>query len=800
MSALKLAQELAGRGFYVFPVKHGEDNSKTPLTKNGHLDATIDPYLLEDWWDKFPHAKVGVAAGESGIVVADIDVKNGHDGFDSLDNEFLDLPETFTYTTGTGGSHFVYLAPEGVELNGQADYRKMDGVDRRAGSSWVLWAGDVPAKGSISPAPEWLCDPATERKVYEFEGALQEWFETLVPGEPNLLVRRAIERLSDDMSHSEMVEAQHSAIRLGAEGNPGVPDLLDAIQEAWEARPAENHTTPEEMWGFKFQEALASGLEKYGGLTEQLQNLPEYSINLVPSSIPASLVTTPGGKPEFSQLLGKLVDTTQDDNLIAAILWGAPATRELAREWGLQFVHQRIQSARTVPEPKRENPRVEEHRERQKVNTDSLDLLSEQERGFLSTRPTFVDHIEEFARDMEYDQLPYFRSIAWTMLSLTLGLRGFVPVSGSQRHGLNLWNITVGWSGTGKSVTIDFRDQVLRIVFGGDSKEMIGYDLGADSSVEGLHTALLERDGEPSLFATDEASGFFKKLKKNDWMSGLEDTLSAWYMGFVAPSNKVRLKELRGKSARTSFNMQMFATPDRLTESITRDQFSSGFMARVCWVIGNPPVETDERFDIFKIGHGEVEERVDAPPAVIQEVAADLLSVKRMFPKAVNLSPSVEAQRRLSEAYKRMYRLAENRENFDIVEPSITRLMEAMVKCAGLCAMYRGDTEILEVDALHSIRAVEEWFRNLFEIADMVSSGDFQRDCDAIEAWIIAKGGKASRSELFYRFRNMIQRDKRELENRVDFLTESGIINREEANGGIRYTLNGYLEKKEGVA
>src|SRR5699024_4494147 len=153
-------------------------------------------------------------AGPSQIVILDIDVKNGIDGFESLG--FLETPDTVSYETGTGGFHFAYQAPEGVTLNGVARYRGMDNVDRRGGSSWVMWVGDAPAsREEFSKAPEWLCDPIRVRSAHTFEGSLKEWFETLVPGDPSAAVRRAIANIIPDMSHSEMVGSQHHAIRLG---------------------------------------------------------------------------------------------------------------------------------------------------------------------------------------------------------------------------------------------------------------------------------------------------------------------------------------------------------------------------------------------------------------------------------------------------------------------------------------------------------------------------------------------------------------------------------------------------------
>lgn len=158
----------------------------------------------------------------------------------------------------------------------------------------------------------------------------------------------------------------------------------------------------------------------------------------------------------------------------------------------------------------------------------------------------------------------------------------------------------------------------------------------------------------------------------------------------------------------------------------------------------------------------------------------------------VALKPAPGVMDRLSEAYKRMYRLAEGRENWQIIEPSITRLSETMMKCAGICAMYRSDNVINMDDALHAINAVEEFYQGLHRVAAMVSAGDFQRNVDQIEEWVrVKKNGRATKAAILTRFKNMVMRDPRELDNYLNYLVESGAFNRDEGNRGVAYEVNG---------
>ena len=795
-AAIKLATEL---GFEVFPLK----SDGRPYTEHGFKEATSDPVVIKKIWRD--DALIGVYTGGSGILVLDLDMKvdeQGNvlvDGFTSLDEAWLDVPETYAYDSRNGlGRHLVYRAPEGVNLPRSMGYRGMKGVDRCSGSGYVAWMGGVPSLEEISEAPEWLLDARDERKVHNFEGELKEWYEGLVLGEPNALVRKAMERaqerfteLGNDFSHSHIVELQFELVRLGAEGNSGVKDGLEFLEDLFLSREGA-HSRSEGDWPYEWAEALQSAVAKYGDSIELLKSLPEYNIAMVPASIPDALVTSPGTKADFSKLLGALVKETDDDNRILSILWNCSGTKKWAREWGLEFTAKRIQDARHTPEPTRENPAIEEKREAEaKGKPTTFDLLTEEEREYLKTRPTFVDRVEQVAKSLNYDQLPYFRSAAWTMAAMAFSFKGFIPLSKTHKMGLNLWHINLGLSGTGKSVVGGFRDSVLRTVFEGDNEGGIPFSLGEDSSPQGLHAALLDRDRKASLFSSDEAAGFFSTLGLRDWKTGLDEKITSWYNGYVEGSNKLTMKELRGKTALTSFNMSMFGTPDKVTKVITADMFETGFMARVNWVIGNPPKDDGSRF-MLDIDTSEDVEDFDTSAPEITELASDLMAAVAHLDKPAALKPAPGVMKRLSEAYKATHDLAKGKENFDIIDPSLTRLAETMMKCAGICALYRSSETIEMVDALHAIRAAEEWNRNLHTVVGMVSAGDFQRRASEIEAWVSSQGGTVTRTRLFHRFRNFIEKDSRELDSLLTYLVESGTMNRlEEGKSGVKYALNG---------
>jgi hypothetical protein len=191
----------AARGWHVFPLRpndkrpafpdHAADRctGADPRCRDGHQGwearATTDPDRIHRAWASVPYG-VGVATGPSGLVVIDLDVpKPGQtppgqwqlsditDGADTLavlcERAGQPVPlDTYTVTTGRGGTHLYFTAPDGVNLGNTAG--KLGWlIDTRAHGGYVVAAGstvngrpyrtayDVPA----TPLPAWLATKLT---------------------------------------------------------------------------------------------------------------------------------------------------------------------------------------------------------------------------------------------------------------------------------------------------------------------------------------------------------------------------------------------------------------------------------------------------------------------------------------------------------------------------------------------------------------------------------------------------------------------------------------------------------------
>ena len=103
------ALALVERGFYVLPVKAGEKRPDPLLAPNGVNDATRDRETVAGWFDVKPKANVAIACGPMfGVVVLDVDCKNGAHGPETLQRLWISEPTlTLTATSPSGGEHLT---------------------------------------------------------------------------------------------------------------------------------------------------------------------------------------------------------------------------------------------------------------------------------------------------------------------------------------------------------------------------------------------------------------------------------------------------------------------------------------------------------------------------------------------------------------------------------------------------------------------------------------------------------------------------------------------------------------------
>jgi putative DNA primase/helicase len=126
------ALDYAANGIPVFPCRP----TKKPLTTNGFKDATTNERQIQEWWNKWPSAMIGMPTGPaSGIVVIDIDVKpdEGIDGHEFLPNWKTLSPAIAE--TPSGGHHLYVRSNDNVRCTTGVI---APGVDTRGEGGYVI--------------------------------------------------------------------------------------------------------------------------------------------------------------------------------------------------------------------------------------------------------------------------------------------------------------------------------------------------------------------------------------------------------------------------------------------------------------------------------------------------------------------------------------------------------------------------------------------------------------------------------------------------------------------------------------
>ena len=129
----EVALEYAAKGWSVLPLLPGKKDPHFDLCQRAYLSATTDEKLINFWFDYDANINIGIACATSGLVVFDIDYRNG--------GELLEQFEP-TYTVQTGdGLHLYYAtSPAGIYRGKLAD-----GID-------IKYKGYVAAAPSIHPS------------------------------------------------------------------------------------------------------------------------------------------------------------------------------------------------------------------------------------------------------------------------------------------------------------------------------------------------------------------------------------------------------------------------------------------------------------------------------------------------------------------------------------------------------------------------------------------------------------------------------------------------------------------------
>ncbi len=122
----------ARRGWMVFPLR---PQTKEPFAGIGVYAATTDIAQIDEWWQRWPMANVGLHCGGSNMIALDLDTYKdtfGGNGFLSAEDQ-----ETLTSLTGSGGTHLLYSVPDGKRW-GNAKGNLPPGIDVRGHGGYIV--------------------------------------------------------------------------------------------------------------------------------------------------------------------------------------------------------------------------------------------------------------------------------------------------------------------------------------------------------------------------------------------------------------------------------------------------------------------------------------------------------------------------------------------------------------------------------------------------------------------------------------------------------------------------------------
>jgi hypothetical protein len=182
---------------------------KVPCTRNGLLDATSDPLVVERWWQRvWPGANVAVRTG-NGLVVLDVDGDDGAESLRALERRHGELPPTVSVVTGGGGQHFYFTCSAPVRNSAG---RLGSGLDIRGDGGYVIAPPSVHASGrayewdndpddvELASLPAWLLEPVAGVRKRTPPGEWVRMLQGIPSGERN----HSLARLTGYLLHRDV--------------------------------------------------------------------------------------------------------------------------------------------------------------------------------------------------------------------------------------------------------------------------------------------------------------------------------------------------------------------------------------------------------------------------------------------------------------------------------------------------------------------------------------------------------------------------------------------------------------------
>ena len=766
MDNVTKALALAKLGIKVFPVSKTTKSPLIPQDEGGRgfYDAVSDDYeKIATWFSvDYPDDKVaavGVWTGGSGLLVLDIDKgkKNGKNGFKSIKNAGHDVGKTESYRTASGGEHRIWQTSN-PDLTPSADYLGLDGVDIRAGNSYVVWWGDAPESRDVfsEDVPEWLLGSA---KSDEFTGAgysgnVSDWLGTL-PDDvlPSSRVVDLIARIpKGDFGHPEMVDLVWGIVRMGSERETGIKGALDTLRSAW-LRGGYDTATYRRDFDLAVKGAilkagrvqhpipaivpLASALAKAGslGIGDELRTLEKK-------------VSETGTEIDFSRSRKEMFKVCAAAGLGPAsalgIVTGSKAFKNsragIESVWfgdGESEYHDMLPDLPDEVIPvKAADPEVEEKKKVESLaaEAEKFSFLSDAEKALVDS-PLYrwwgTEYLEWVKTRLKHFNAPYHVMAMWAALSVIASPWGKMPLRGHKPTDVNLYINVLGDSSSGKSEAWGFGRVTIDAYYGTERSPIVG-DTKKTSALS-LHRTLILKDGEPSLVYSDEVQGFFQDLQGSHWQGTILSDMSDYYGGDVPPKNTMNDKEISGKRAKCLLTTYFTGIADMSLDAINIDLWRSGLFYRFLWSFGHPRETGD-----FKITQ---ETHAASYSTTPDEWAREFKRVQALQELKWGAGRVVMWD---EDALDRMTELNEQLDNATkasplyetIFIPANGRFLVSIMKCATIIALVEASETVTLKHALIAVSFAGPWHRSMALAVSETGKEPFDREVEKCMKWI----------------------------------------------------------------
>jgi len=148
----------------LFPATYNHEKQKVPLIMGWKEKASSDPDQIKQW-QEFYRDRIqlwGAPCGPTnGIVVLDVDIKNGVNGLETIKSMGLELPETWWQATPSGGFHFFFQHDPTRETGNKVKF--LPGLDLRSVGGWAsIYTLDT--SKPLAVMPQWIYDQCQKKE------------------------------------------------------------------------------------------------------------------------------------------------------------------------------------------------------------------------------------------------------------------------------------------------------------------------------------------------------------------------------------------------------------------------------------------------------------------------------------------------------------------------------------------------------------------------------------------------------------------------------------------------------------